>query len=203
MDERRERIRSNLGQRLDRVCVAIEALHHRHNVSAVMRTADALGIHRVHLVEGHFKPSKGAARGAERWLEIHEHATAGEAVEAIRAAGYEIWVADLGDGALTPSEVPVDRRICLWFGAELVGVSEEARAAADGVVCIPMRGFAQSLNVSVSAGMILANVADRARAEGREALLGDAERERQLAAWFEREDEVLYRVHRRAGGHDA
>jgi tRNA (guanosine-2'-O-)-methyltransferase len=200
MNERRQRIQQNLHERLDRVAVAIEALHHRHNVSAVMRTADALGIHRVHLVEGHFKPSKGAARGAERWLEIHQHANATEAIAAIRGAGYELWVADLGEGAVTPPEVPVDRRICLWFGAELVGVSAEVRAAADGVVCIPMRGFAQSLNVSVSAGMILANVAERARTEGRDALLSDEERARQLEAWFEREDEVLYRVQRRSSG---
>lgn len=199
MDERRQRIRDNLYARLDRVCVAVEAVHHRHNVSAVLRTADAVGIHRVHLVEGHFTPSKGAARGAERWLEIHEHASAEHAVEAIRAAGYAIWVADLVDGAVAPPEVPVDRRICLWFGAELVGVSEEARALADGAVQIPMRGFAQSLNVSVSAGMILANVAERARALGREALLSDAERETQLAAWFAREDEVMYRLNRRSG----
>ncbi|TNF36166.1 MAG: TrmH family RNA methyltransferase [Deltaproteobacteria bacterium] len=200
MDERRQRIRDNLLARLDRVCVAIEALHHRHNVSAVMRTADALGIHRVHLVEGHFKPSKGAARGAERWLEIYEHANADDAVEAIRAAGYEIWIADLGDGAVTPAEVPVDRRICLWFGAELVGVSDAARAAAEGVVQIPMRGFAQSLNVSVSAGMILSNVAERARQLGREVLLTDEAREAQLTAWFDREDEVMYRLNRRSGG---
>lgn len=198
MDERRARIRENLWRRLDRVCVAIEALHHRHNVSAVLRTADALGVHRVHLVEGHFKPSKGAARGAERWLEIHHHTDAVTALRAIRDSGYEVWCADLKPGAVSPSEVPVDRKICLWFGAELVGVSPEVLAAADGCITIPMLGFAQSLNVSVSAGMVLSDVAGRARALGREALLSDEVRSVQLKAWMDREDEVMFRLHRRA-----
>ena len=92
----------------------------------------------------------------------------------------------------------MDRKVCLWFGAELVGVSPEVLAEADGVVTIPMLGFAQSLNVSVSAGMVLSNVAGRARALGREALLADEVREAQLKAWMDREDEVMLRLHRRA-----
>ncbi|MCO4745279.1 MAG: RNA methyltransferase [Proteobacteria bacterium] len=200
MNERRQRIRSILHQRLGSVSVAIEALHHRHNVSAVMRTADALGIHRVHLVEGHFKPSKGAARGAERWLEIQHHLNAEDAVKAIQADGYEIWCADLRDDAVEAHAVPVDRKVCLWFGAELAGVNEAALEAAAGIVTIPMRGFAQSLNVSVSAGMVLSTVADRARALGEGSLLSDSERTSQLDAWFKREDEVMYRLAERARG---
>jgi tRNA (guanosine-2'-O-)-methyltransferase len=77
--------------------------------------------------------------------------------------------------------------VCLWFGAELVGVSEEARRAAKGTVTVPMWGMGQSLNVSVAAAIVLRPIAERARALGERARLPDEEREATLAAWLERD----------------
>lgn len=185
------RIRRALDARLGRVACAIEAVHHRHNVSAILRTCDALGVHQIHLVEGHFTPTRGAARGAERWLEIHHHTSVDDAVQAITAAGFDIYVADLGDRTLTPEQVPVDRPVCLWFGAELEGVGPEVRAASTGVVQIPMRGLAQSLNVSVAAALALRPVAERARATGPDALLDAETRQRTWRAWVAREETLL------------
>lgn len=187
-ERRRERLRGALDQRLGHVRCAIEAVYHRHNVSAVLRTCDALGVHHVHLVEGHFKAKASAAKGAERWLGLHYHPTPAEALAELQQAGYAVWIADLADTSVPPEEVPLDRPVCLWFGAELVGVGEEAQAAADGVVTIPMRGLAQSLNVSVAAALALRAVAERARATlGAAALLPTDEREAVWARWMERE----------------
>lgn len=194
-EERLERMQQVLDGRLNHVCVALEALYHRHNVSAVLRTVDAMGLHRVHLVEGHFKAVRGAARGAERWLELHHHPSPAEAVEAIRASGYRVYVADFAEDAITPEQVPLDEPACLWFGAELVGVSPVAREAADGVVMIPMHGFAQSLNVSVAAALTLRPVAERARALGERALLDPQERRQIWQAWLEREEARHLRGH--------
>lgn len=181
-------MRRVLDERLGYVRCAIEAVYHRHNVSAILRTCDALGIHHVHLVAAEWvNVSKGPSRGAERWLSLHHHASAAEAIAAIRAAGCRMLVADLGGEAVTPEQVPLDQPVCLWFGAELVGVSDEARAAADGVVELPMRGMAQSLNVSVAAALALRPVADRARELGPAALLGQDVRADTLGAWCERE----------------
>jgi tRNA (guanosine-2'-O-)-methyltransferase len=191
LDPRIERLRAALDQRLAGVACAIQAVHHRHNVSAILRTCDALGIHRVDLVEGHFVPNRGAARGAERWLDVRHQPDAATAIAELRAAGYRIFVADLDPESVPPERVPVDRPVCLWMGAELQGVSPEARAAADGVVHIPMRGLAQSLNVSVAAALILRGVAERARAEiGAAALLAPGVREATWAAWLAREQEL-------------
>jgi tRNA (guanosine-2'-O-)-methyltransferase len=188
---RRQRIETVLAQRIDSVRCAIEAVHHRHNISAVLRTCDALGLSNVHLVEGHFAPSKGTTRGAERWLELHRHANPRDAIAAIRDAGFAIWVADLAAPPVAPEQVPVDRPVCLWFGAELIGVGPEARAAADGVVTIPMRGFAQSLNVSVAAAVTLRAVAERSRATlGERALLSPSVRAETLSAWLAREEAI-------------
>jgi tRNA (guanosine-2'-O-)-methyltransferase len=177
-----------LAQRLGRVRCAIEAVYHRHNVAAILRTCDALGIHHVHLVAGEAGAvSKGPARGAEHWLALHHHASTSEAVAALRAEGFAIWIADLVGAPVIPEAVPVDRPVCLWFGAELLGVSEAAREAADGVVALPMRGMAQSLNVSVAAALALRPVAEAARALGEAAILTDGERAATLAAWLARE----------------
>jgi tRNA (guanosine-2'-O-)-methyltransferase len=185
------RIRAALDARLGRVSCAIEAVHHRHNVSAILRTCDALGVHRVDLVEGHFTPTRGAARGAERWLDIRHHTDPDDAIGDLTRAGFAVYVADLDDDGVPPEEVPVDRPVCLWFGAELEGVAPSARAAAAGVVQIPMRGLAQSLNVSVAAAVAMRPVAERARALGREALLDDATRDATWRAWLAREEKLL------------
>jgi len=179
-----------LAQRLGWVQRAVEAVYHRHNISAILRTCDALGIHHVHLIEGHFKPSPGAARGAERWLSIHHHEDPVTAIESFQASGARVFVADLAEDALAPEDLPLDRPVVLWFGAELAGVSPEAREAADGVVTIPMRGFSQSLNVSVAAALALRPVADAARRRGPEALLTDEERESVWAQWMTRAENI-------------
>jgi tRNA (guanosine-2'-O-)-methyltransferase len=189
-EQRLTRLRNALDARLSHVSCAIQAVHHRHNVSAILRTCDALGIHRVDLVEGHFVPNRGAARGAERWLDLRHQLSPEAAVRDLKDAGYRIYVADLADDVVTPEQVPLDRPVCIWMGAELQGVAPEARAAADGVIHIPMRGLAQSLNVSVAAGMLLRPVAERARLLGEGALLPQEQREATWQAWLDRDRET-------------
>lgn len=198
-DRRRQRMTDVLARRLVTVHCVIEALHHRHNTSAVLRTCDALGVHHVHLVAGRrFKVSKGTARGAERWLHLHRHATPDEAIAELRERGLRIYVADLSDDAVTPETMPVDEPVALWFGAELVGVSDEARAAADGVVTLPMYGFAQSLNVSVAAALALRPVAERVRATGAGGMPA-AEQAELLQRWLERDEALRQGIAHRGG----
>jgi tRNA (guanosine-2'-O-)-methyltransferase len=196
-ERRLERMTDVLAQRLVHVRCAIEAVHHRHNVSAILRTCDSLGVHRVDLVSSErFKVSPGAARGAERWLDLTKHDDPTVAIRAIQAEGYRVYVADLSDDAVEPRGIPLDRPCCLWFGAEHAGVSPEATAAADGVVMLPMRGFAQSLNVSVAAALILSQVADRSRSL-HSALLSEADQQATLQAWLAREKVIESRIARR------
>ena len=185
---RQERFRQVLKERTGTIHCALEAVYHRHNVSAILRTCDSLGLHNVHLVEGKFKPSKGPAKGAERWLALHHHKSAEEAVQALSDQGVALWVADLDERAVPPEQVPVDKPLCLWVGAELTGVSPVAREAAQGVVCLPMRGFSQSLNVSVAAALLLHTITERARLTiGEQMLLSKAQQEELWQQWMERE----------------
>ncbi len=196
-ERRLARMRSVLDKRLAHVAVAVEALYHRHNVSAVLRTVDSLGLHRVHLVAGHFKAVRGASRGAEKWLELHHHPDPITAIRAIKASGYRVWAADIAENAVTPEQVPLDTPVCIWMGAELVGVHPDVIAECDGVVSVPMHGFSQSLNVSVAAALTLRPIAERARARGASALLPPEERETLWAQWMDREEAIHLRKHPR------
>jgi tRNA (guanosine-2'-O-)-methyltransferase len=186
--ERFLRMQVVLDQRLSLVHCAAEAVYSRHNVSAILRSCDAFGLQHVHLVGGNFTATRGASRGAERWLTVHRHETADRAIDMLRARGVRLFVADFAEDALTPEELPLDEPICVWMGAELAGVSPVARAAADGVVKVPMRGFSQSLNVSVAAAVTLRPLTERARTLGAAALLPAEERQALLRSWVERDD---------------
>lgn len=187
-DRRLQRMDDVLERRLVQVQCAVEAVHHRHNVSAILRTCDALGIHHVHLVGGRdLQISRGPARGAERWLDLHFYPDAETAIDALQRGGVDLWVADLDGEPVAPEGVPLERPVCIWFGAELVGVSPEARRGARGVVHVPMHGMAQSLNVSVAAGMVLRPIAERARGRGVSAGLSPEQRSATREAWTRRE----------------
>lgn len=189
-DRRRERVNEVLGQRLASLVVVVEAVRRRHNTSAILRSAEAFGVHEVHLVTGDFRPSKGAARGAERWLELHRHATTTEALTALKARGFSIWLADPAPGYSDPMNVPVDRPLAVLFGSELNGVSDEARGLADGVLAVPMRGLTESLNVSAAAAVVIYALAERRRAVVGQTDLEPERRDAFYQAWLSREVEA-------------
>ncbi len=175
-----------LDRRMGSVVLVIEAVRRRHNVSAIIRTADALGLHEVHLITGAFRPSSGAARGSERWVKLQRHETTDACLAQLHARGFRVYAADLRPDALTPEQVPVDSPVALLFGSELSGVSDRARELVDGFVLLPMFGFVESMNVSVAAALITRGVADRRRAlVGAD--LSTAARHEALATWLARE----------------
>ena len=155
MTDRESRMRRVLGNRLSGLRIVGEALHLRHNLSAILRSAESFGVHDVHLIQPQRAKASSAARGAERWLNIHIHHSLEECVSVLREEGYQLWVADIEEGAHTPHSIPIDKPIAVLMGTELTGVSKEAKALADGCIYVPMLGFTQSLNVSVAAACIM------------------------------------------------
>ncbi len=165
-----------LDGRIRHVRCALEAVHQRHNAGAILRSCDAFGIHTVHWVGLKGDPAWRASRGTSQWVEQRAHDDAEAALTSLDTEGYDVWIADLDANGVPPEEVPLDRPICLWMGAEWVGVSDVARSAAKGVVTLPMFGFTQSLNVSVAAALCLRPLAERARRLGDVAKLRPDER---------------------------
>jgi tRNA (guanosine-2'-O-)-methyltransferase len=180
------RVRTALASRLGSVVAVAESVRRRHNASAILRTCEGFGVHEVHLITAGFRASVGAARGAERWVNHRRFDTTAASLTELKARGFRIYVADILPGALTPETVPVDGPVALVFGSEVRGVSDEARSFADGAVMIPMYGLTESLNVSVSAAILLRTVTERRRAVVG-ADLDPAERDAFLERWLRAE----------------
>ncbi len=159
---RRERLRDVLAARLDSVTLVMDAPHDPHNGAAVLRSCDAFGVQRVHVVARRetFMIARRVTQGAERWVDVVRHTTPESAIEALHAGGYRL-IATHPQGQLTPEELAHVPRVALVLGNEHDGICDGLYAAADSTVRIPMRGFAESLNVSVSAAILLAAAAAR------------------------------------------
>lgn len=154
--ERAARLRGVFATRLDTVTAVMDAPHDPHNGSAVIRSCDAFGVQRLHVVERiePFLISNQVARGAERWVDVRTHADVPAAVAALAESGHEL-VATHPEGDLLPGDLASLPRVALVLGNERVGIIEDLRAACRHSVRIPMRGFVESLNVSVTAAILM------------------------------------------------
>ena len=157
-DERKARIEAVIAGRTRRVIPVLERLSDPHNPAAVLRSADAFGAQEVHVVESveRFVASTRVAKGSERWLDLVRHARTEDCVDALHARGYRVLVAAM-DGTHEPRDLAAAGRVAVVFGNEHAGVSPAMRARADGSYRIPMRGFVESLNVSVAAAITLSS----------------------------------------------
>jgi tRNA (guanosine-2'-O-)-methyltransferase len=158
--ERAARLRQVFAERLDAVTVVFDAPHDPHNGAAVIRSCDAFGIHRFHVIERiePFLASNQVARGSERWVDLRTYGTVPDAVAALAASGHQL-VATHPEGDLVPQDLAGIPRLALVLGNERFGIAEELRAACRHSVRIPMVGFAESLNVSVTAAILLQQAA--------------------------------------------
>jgi tRNA (guanosine-2'-O-)-methyltransferase len=156
LDERRARLRSVFAARLDAVTVLLDSPHDPHNGAAILRSCDAFGVHRLHVVERveRFLAARSVARGSERWVEAHSHRSVSAAIAALRTSGHEL-IATHPAGELLPGDLRSLGRIAIVFGNERDGIHPELAEACTRSVRVPMRGFAESLNVSVTAAILL------------------------------------------------
>jgi tRNA (guanosine-2'-O-)-methyltransferase len=153
---RRERIATVLAARLDCVTVLMDAPHDPYNGGAVLRSCDAFGVSTLHVVPRiePFLASRTVTKGTERWVDVSLHETPSRAVSALRSKGYRL-VAAQPLGRLSPEDLRSMERVAIVLGNERDGISEELARSADDAVRVPMRGFVESLNVSVTAAILL------------------------------------------------
>jgi tRNA (guanosine-2'-O-)-methyltransferase len=157
-ERRLEKLRRTLEARQTGLTVVMEDIHDPHNVSAVFRSCDAVGIMRVELVyttEKFPRIGKKSSSSANKWVEKRQHRSIPECYEALRKEGFQICATHLGKGAVSLYELDLARPTALVFGNEHRGVSDAAAEQADVNFIIPMKGMIQSLNVSVAAAVSL------------------------------------------------
>lgn len=155
-DERRTRIASVIAARSRAVVPVLDGLIDPHNVSAVLRSADAFGVQEVHVIRRSepYLASPRIAQGSERWVDVIDHACARDCILALRRRGHRVYVAAM-DGELRPEALADEPKPAIVFGNERDGVHSEVCELADGTYTISMQGFVQSLNVSVAAAITL------------------------------------------------
>ncbi|MGB3051825.1 MAG: RNA methyltransferase [Polyangiales bacterium] len=177
--DRLQRIADVVRARTDDLVLVLDRIADPHNSSAVLRSADAFGLQTVHVILGEhgFKASRGVSKGTQRWLDVIRYQSAEACARRLKRDGYSIYVAAMG-GDTQLADLHAMKRLAVVFGNEHRGVSQEMQTLADGTFSIPMRGFVESLNISVAAAITMQTLAP----DGRRGL--PAARQRELEARF-------------------
>ena len=157
--ERKERITSVLNKRQGDITIVLENVFDPHNISAVMRTCDAVGVQDIYVLNTKIPPHKkwGAksSSSAAKWITIHQFENAAECFSSLRKRYSTILTTHLSSDAISLHSIDFTKSIALVFGNEHSGVSDEIRALADGNFIIPQAGIIQSLNISVACAVTL------------------------------------------------
>lgn len=165
---RYRRILEVLRRRQPDLTILAEHVYKPHNLSAMLRSCDAIGIGEVHAVNptGGVPTYNATSASAEKWVELVVHPSLEEAAGGLRARGMQLLAAHLSDDARDYRDVDYTRPSAILFGNEKAGVSAEAAALADHHIVVPMLGMVQSLNVSVATAVILFEAQRQRRAAG-------------------------------------
>jgi len=157
-EKRLEKIIRVVNARQHSLTVVIENIHDPHNVSAIFRTCDAVGIAKVNLIynqESFPRIGKKSSASAFKWVEKEKYKSVEECYNDLRQDGYKIFASSLTDHSKNLYELDLTQKIAIVVGNEHRGVSDSAANLADEVFLIPQFGMVQSLNVSVATAVIL------------------------------------------------
>ncbi|AYA41848.1 tRNA (guanosine(18)-2'-O)-methyltransferase TrmH [Xenorhabdus nematophila] len=175
--KRYARICQMMAMRQPDLTICLEEVHKPHNVSAVIRTADAIGIHQIHAIwpDQSLRTQLSSAAGSNSWVQVQTHSTIQQAIEQFKSDGMQVLATHLSDKAVDFRQIDYTKPTCIIMGQEKKGISKQAVALADHDIIIPMAGMVQSLNVSVASALILY----------------EAQRQRQLVGMYQREESIL------------
>jgi len=185
--ERFAKLQHALDRRQPDLTVFLDAVNKAQNLTTIIRTADAVGIQRLHATSAGeaMRLQHMIAGGAKHWVAVSLHRSTRTALTELRDEGWRLVAAHAGAGTRDYRDVDYTAKVALIVGAEGIGLSDAARAEADDHVTIPMHGLGASLNVSVAVGMILAEAERQRLAAGFYAKprLTPDERTRTLFEW--------------------
>ncbi|MBR1517007.1 MAG: RNA methyltransferase [Bacteroidales bacterium] len=147
------------------ICVVLEDVYQAHNASAVLRSCDCFGVQDVHVVENRnqYCPNPDVAMGSNKWVDIYKYHTITDSYDALRQRGYRIVATLPHEKDTLIADLDISQPVALVFGTELTGLTQEAIDNADAFVKIPMYGFTESFNISVSAALSLYALTERMR----------------------------------------
>lgn len=155
--ERFQKLKMILQQRQLDLTVLMDNVHKPHNLSAIVRTCDAVGVHTLHAVtrEQYADTLKNVTQGTGKWVTVQNHESLSAAITTLKDNKMQVLAAHLSDSATDFRDIDYTRPTAIMLGTELFGVSEQGLELADQHIIIPMLGMIDSLNVSVAAALIL------------------------------------------------
>lgn len=164
-ENRKQRFLDVLSNRTKHFTIAVEDVFQMHNTSAVMRSCEVFGIQELNVVEQKYGKTidKQIAMGAQKWVDIFEHSSSQSCIDNLRQKGYQIIATTPHNDSCTIENFDITKPSALFFGTEIDGLSDEVIQQADGYLKIPMVGFTESLNISVSAAIIIQDITNRLR----------------------------------------
>ncbi len=190
-EHRKQFIEKVLASRTRYVTLVLEDIYQSQNASAAVRTCECLGIQDIHIIEGESKyaVNKQVLKGANKWIDLHRYKMKGFnnteiCFRKLQDLGYKILATDPSPDGLPISEIALDNKVAIVMGSEHKGTSAFALAHADQKVFIPMFGFTESLNISVSAAICLNILLTKVRASNVEWQLSEQELETLRLQWY-------------------
>lgn len=166
-EERNERILSVLENRTRHFTVVLENLFQTQNISAVMRTCECYGVQDLHIIEKEnlFQTHSAITMGSDKWLTLNnyknEPGNVQKCADRLHAEGYTLVATLPAENSVFIQDLPVEEKTAFFFGTELTGLSDEAKAVCDKAVKIPMYGFTESFNISNSVAILISNFMER------------------------------------------
>ncbi|MCB0382324.1 MAG: RNA methyltransferase [Psychroserpens sp.] len=187
-DNRKARFDSVLSQRTKHFTVATEDVYQLHNTSAVIRTCDVFGIQEVNIVEERNtkRIDREIAMGAQKWVDLNRYRSVKDCINDLKQKGYQIVATTPHENDSVLHEFDVTKKSCFFFGRETEGLSEEVLQEADCYLKIPMVGFTESLNISVSAAIILQHVTTKLKQSNIHWQLTETEQQEKRLDWCEK-----------------
>lgn len=189
------------------ITVVLEDIYQPHNASAVVRTAELLGVQDIHIIENRNKYTVNpeVTLGSSKWTDMirYRDRTADNTqacAAALKAKGYRIVATSPRADSVTPEMIPLDTPLAFCFGTELTGLSSGLMGHADTFLRIPMHGFTESYNISVSAAIVLYTVMQRLRSSEVDWRLGPQAIESLKLAWARKAVRSAAQIEKRLDG---
>ena len=168
--------------------VATEDVYQLHNTSAVIRTCDVFGVQEVNIIEerNSKRIDREIAMGSQKWVDLNRYHSVTDCISDLRLKGYQIVATTPHENDCQLHDFDISKKSCFFFGRETEGVSQAVLNAADCYLKIPMVGFTESLNISVSAAIILQDVTLRLRNSTIDWHLSEAEQLQKRMDWIQK-----------------
>lgn len=201
-ENRKEKFLKVLQNRTNHFTVAVEDVFQMHNTSAVMRSCEIFGIQELNVIEQRYGKSidKEIAMGAQKWVDINTFDSITNCIDTIKNRGYQIIATTPHESNCLLDDFDISKPSALFFGTERDGLSQEILDCADGFLKIPMVGFTESLNISVSAAIIIQNLMGRLHKSNINWQLSEEEILEKRLAWAKNSIKDIKRIEERYYG---